>query len=137
MAREYQIKSAEDFTPQINYQAELNAAQYQAVSSQPGPMLVIAGAGSGKTRTLTYRVAYLVEHGVSPENILLLTFTNKAAKEMMRRVEDLVAHDFSRMWGGTFHHVGHRILRRNGDRIGLKKNFTIFDQEDSKDLVKA
>ncbi len=137
MSREYQLKPSDTHTPQINYEAELNAEQYRAVSSKPGPMLVIAGAGSGKTRTLTYRVAYLVEHGVSPENILLLTFTNKAAKEMMRRVEDLVPHDFSRMWGGTFHHVGHRILRRNGDRIGLKKNFTIFDQEDSKDLIKA
>ncbi|MEM6821291.1 MAG: ATP-dependent helicase, partial [Verrucomicrobiota bacterium] len=137
MTIHYSLKPSGGYTPQINYEAELNPEQYKAVSSKPGPMLIIAGAGSGKTRTLTYRVAYLVEHGVAPEKILLLTFTNKAAKEMMRRVEDLVPHDFSRMWGGTFHHVGHRLLRRHGEDIGIKKNFTIFDQEDSKDLINA
>lgn len=137
MSREYHIKPGTVPSLQINYEAELNEDQFRAVTSPPGPLLVIAGAGSGKTRTLTFRVAYLVEKGAAPENILLLTFTNKAAKEMMRRVQDLVPADFSRMWGGTFHHVGHRILRSHGDRVGLKKNFTIFDQEDSKDLIKA
>ncbi|MEO0453735.1 MAG: UvrD-helicase domain-containing protein [Verrucomicrobiota bacterium] len=138
MSFHYTLKpSSTHSSPQIDYQAELNEEQYRAATAKPGPLLVIAGAGSGKTRTLTYRVGYLVEHGVNPENILLLTFTNKAAKEMMRRVEDLLPHDFSQMWGGTFHHVGHRLLRRFGQHLGLEKNFTILDQEDSKDLVAA
>ncbi|MGF1677559.1 MAG: ATP-dependent helicase [Candidatus Methylacidiphilales bacterium] len=137
MEREYQLRPAGTAAPRIRYEAELNTEQFRAVTAPPGPLLVIAGAGSGKTRTLTYRVAYLVEHGVAPENILLLTFTNKAAKEMMRRVEDLVPQDFSRMWGGTFHHVGHRLLRRHAAAAHLDPGFTIFDQEDSKDLVAA
>jgi DNA helicase-2/ATP-dependent DNA helicase PcrA len=138
MSVDYTLKSAGGSRPtHINYRDELNDEQYQAVTSAPGPLLVIAGAGSGKTRTLTYRVAYLVEKGIDPERILLLTFTNKAAKEMLRRVEDILPHDFSRMWGGTFHHVGHRLLRRFGDKIGLSRSFTILDQEDSKDLIQA
>lgn len=138
MSFDYTLKShARGREPHIQYRAELNDDQYEAVTSQPGPLLVIAGAGSGKTRTLTYRVAYLVEKGVTPDRILLLTFTNKAAKEMLRRVEDILPDDFSRMWGGTFHHVGHRILRRFGEKIGLSRQFTILDQEDSKDLIGA
>ena len=86
--------------PTIDYAQELNAEQLEAVTAPPGPMLVIAGAGSGKTRTLTYRVAWLVEHGVAPESILLLTFTNKASKEMLARVGSLLPHDLSRLWGG-------------------------------------
>ncbi len=121
----------------LDYASLLNEDQLAAVSAPPGPILVIAGAGSGKTRTLTYRVAWLVEHGVSPENILLLTFTNKAAKEMLRRVEDLLPHDMSRLWGGTFHHVGHRLIRRHADRLELDRNFSILDREDAKDLVAA
>ncbi len=123
--------------PQIDYAALLNEQQLEAVTAKPGPILVIAGAGSGKTRTLTYRVAYLMEHGVSPEEILLLTFTNKAAKEMLRRVGDLLPQDISRLWGGTFHHIGHRILRRHADLIGLDQGFSILDREDAKDLVAA
>ncbi len=138
MSFDYTLKSAGGgSSTHINYRSELNDDQFEAVTSTPGPLLVIAGAGSGKTRTLTYRVAYLVEKGTDPERILLLTFTNKAAKEMLRRVEDILPHDFSRMWGGTFHHVGHRLLRRFGDRVGLERSFTIFDQEDSKDLIQA
>jgi DNA helicase-2/ATP-dependent DNA helicase PcrA len=99
---------------------------------------VIAGAGSGKTRTLTYRVAYLVEQGVAPEQILLLTFTNKASKEMLARVASLLPHDLSRLlWGGTFHHVGNRILRRHADRVGYAKDYTILDREDAEDLISA
>jgi DNA helicase-2/ATP-dependent DNA helicase PcrA len=123
--------------PRIDYRSLLNGEQYAAVSAAPGPLLVIAGAGSGKTRTLTYRVAWLVEHGVSPENILLLTFTNKAAREMLRRVEDLLPHDISRLWGGTFHHVGHRLIRRHADLLGLDKNFNILDRDDAKELIAA
>ena len=120
----------------IDYRGELNEPQYQAVTAPPGPSLVIAGAGSGKTRTLTYRVAYLLEQGVRPERILLLTFTNKAAREMMERVNALLGEETS-VWGGTFHSIGHRILRRHADAIGFQRDFTILDREDSKDLVKA
>jgi DNA helicase-2/ATP-dependent DNA helicase PcrA len=123
--------------PSIDYAGLLNPEQYEAVSAPPGPVLVIAGAGSGKTRTLTYRVAWLVEHGVEPERILLLTFTNKAAKEMLRRVGDLLPQDMSRLWGGTFHHVGHRLLRRHAREAGLEPSFGILDREDSKDLLSA
>src|SRR2546426_7930829 len=92
----------------VDYAGDLNAQQHSAVTALPGPALVIAGAGSGKTRTLTYRVAYLLEQGVPPDRILLLTFTNKAAKEMMRRVADILGTDISSLWGGTFHSVGNR-----------------------------
>src|SRR6266481_8173958 len=87
---------------------------YAAVTAPPGPLLVIAGAGSGKTRTLTYRVAYLLENGIDPRNILLLTFTNKAARQMLDRVVNLLPVDASGLWGGTFHSVGNRMLRRHG-----------------------
>src|SRR5216684_4236579 len=97
----------------IDYAAELNEQQYAAVTAPPGPALVIAGAGSGKTRTLIYRVAFLLEQGIPPESILLLTFTNKAAKEMMRRVADLLGQELGALWGGTFHSVGNRVLRRH------------------------
>jgi DNA helicase II / ATP-dependent DNA helicase PcrA len=100
-------------------------------------MLVIAGAGSGKTRTLTYRVAWLVEHGVPPERILLLTFTNKAAREMLRRVEGLLPHDISAIWGGTFHHIGNRMLRRHAKLLGYEPDFTILDRDDQKELLDA
>ncbi len=119
----------------IDYRKELNEQQYAAVTAGDGPMLVIAGAGSGKTRTLTYRVAWLVEHGVAPERILLLTFTNKAAKEMLRRVESLLPTDISAIWGGTFHHVGNRLLRRHAKLLGYGNDFTILDREDASDML--
>ncbi len=126
--------------PEIDFRAELNEEQYQAVTAEPGPALVLAGAGSGKTRTLTYRVAYLLSKGVAPGEILLLTFTNKAAREMLHRVEDLTGVPARRFWGGTFHHVGHRILRVHGEPVGFKSGFTILDQSDAEsflgDLVK-
>ena len=138
MPRDYQLK---EFRPkvdfQIDYAGELNEQQHAAVTAAPGPSLVIAGAGSGKTRTLTYRVAYLIESGIKPENILLLTFTNKAAHEMMGRVRELLGSDLAELWGGTFHSIGHRLLRRNADRIGFRRDFTILDREDSKDLLKT
>src|SRR5580693_437277 len=87
---------------QIDYAKELNEQQHAAVTAPPGPALVIAGAGSGKTRTLTYRVAFLLEQGIPPESILLLTFTNKAAREMMRRVTELLGQELKSLWGGTF-----------------------------------
>src|SRR6266536_3118481 len=99
--------------------------------------LVIAGAGAGKTRTLIYRVAFLLEQGIPADRILLLTFTNKAAKEMMRRVADLLGGDISALWGGTFHSVGNRILRRHADLLGYARDFTILDREDARDLIAA
>ncbi|MES2308526.1 MAG: ATP-dependent helicase [Verrucomicrobiota bacterium] len=121
----------------IDYAKELNEDQYQAVTAPPGAILVIAGAGSGKTRTLTYRVAYLVENGVEPENILLLTFTNKAAKEMLHRVTNLLPHDISNLWGGTFHHVCNRLLRRHAELIGYGRDYTISDRDDAKDCLES
>lgn len=121
----------------IDYEKELNQDQYPAVTAPPGPVLVIAGAGSGKTRTLTYRVAYLVENGVEPENILLLTFTNKAAKEMLHRVTSLLPHDLSQLWGGTFHHVCNRLLRRHAELIGYSRDYTILDRDDAKDCLES
>ena len=138
MAREYVLQPyRESVQLQIDYEAELNDAQRAAVTALPGPALVIAGAGSGKTRTLTYRVAYLLEQGVPADRILLLTFTNKAAKEMMGRVTDLIGQDMSELWGGTFHSIGHRVLRRHSETLGFNRSFTIQDREDAKGLVNA
>ncbi len=138
MAREYVLQPyRESIKLQIDYEAELNDAQRSAVTALPGPALVIAGAGSGKTRTLTYRVAYLLEQGVPADRILLLTFTNKAAKEMMGRVSDLIGHDMSDLWGGTFHSIGHRVLRRHAEDLGFNRSFTIQDREDAKGLINA
>ena len=109
--------------PAIDFRAALNDEQFAAVTAPPGPMLVLAGAGSGKTRTLTYRVAYLLAQGVRPHEILLLTFTNKAAKEMLHRVQDLTGYEPGRFWGGTFHSIGNRALRMFGESLGLPKNF--------------
>jgi DNA helicase II / ATP-dependent DNA helicase PcrA len=121
----------------VDYAAELNEQQLAAVTAAPGPLLVIAGAGSGKTRTLTYRVAYLLENGIDPRNILLLTFTNRAAREMLGRVANLMPVDASGLWGGTFHSIGNRILRRHGSALGYSSGFTIMDREDQKDLIDA
>ncbi len=118
----------------LNYEKELNKEQHAVVMHAKGPMLVLAGAGTGKTRTVTYRVARLIETGIRPENILLLTFTNKAAKEMMRRVEFLIGRNIQGLWGGTFHHIGNMFLRKHYLPIGYKQGFSILDREDTKDL---
>src|SRR5262245_28157529 len=138
MPREYVLqpfRAAVDF--QIDYATELNPQQHAAVTAPPGPSLVLAGAGAGKTRTLIYRVAFLLEQGIPADRILLLTFTNKAAREMMRRVTDLLGGDLGPLWGGTFHSIGHRFLRRHADLVGYGKDFTILDREDAKDLLKT
>ncbi len=124
---------------QIDYPKELNPQQHAAVTASPGAALVIAGAGSGKTRTLIYRVAYLLEQGIPADKILLLTFTNKAAKEMMRRVGDLLGSDpaGAGLWGGTFHSIGNRVLRRHARLLGYQSDFSIMDREDAKDLLNA
>jgi DNA helicase-2/ATP-dependent DNA helicase PcrA len=138
MSREYVLEPfRREIALQIDYAKELNEQQLAAVTAPPGPALVIAGAGSGKTRTLTFRVAYLLEQGIPPEKILLLTFTNKAAREMMRRVNDILGQDLTSLWGGTFHSIGNRILRKHAPRVGLRPDFTILDREDTKDLIKA
>jgi DNA helicase-2/ATP-dependent DNA helicase PcrA len=138
MTREYVVHGVGGGMPlRIDYAAELNPQQLAAVTAPPGPALVLAGAGSGKTRTLTYRVAYLIERGVSPERLLLLTFTNKAAREMMGRVTELVGSEPSRLWGGTFHSIGARVLRSHAELLGYRPDFTILDREDSEALLKA
>lgn len=134
----YKIKKeAEPKDFKIDYEKELNPEQLRAVTSSEGPCLVLAGAGSGKTRTIVYRVAYLLERGVDPENILLVTFTNKAAREMMTRVEMLLGYKPVGLWGGTFHSVANRVLRKYADRVGFQKNFTIMDEEDAKDMLRV
>lgn len=119
----------------IKYEELLNEQQQKVVFHDSGPMLVLAGAGTGKTRTLTYRVARLLESGVHPENMLLLTFTNKAAREMMGRVGNLMGKYPDGLWGGTFHHVGSRILRKHSQEIGFPERFSIMDTEDARILM--
>ena len=119
----------------IDYSAALNAQQLAAVTAGEGPSLVIAGAGSGKTRTLVYRVAYLIDSGVDPSNILLLTFTRKSAQEMLARVGDLIGARSQRVCGGTFHSVANLLLRRYGRSIGVEPGFTILDRGDAEDLI--
>ena len=120
---------------QIDYKNELNTAQYEAVTSVNGPHLIIAGAGTGKTRTVVYRVAYLVELGVKPEHILLLTFTRRAAQEMLRRAAILLDYRCEKVSGGTFHSFANSILRRHAPLLGYDRSYTILDQGDAEDVV--
>jgi DNA helicase-2/ATP-dependent DNA helicase PcrA len=134
--KKYKLKTpARDQQFSVNYQQELNPEQLEVVMTGDGPLLVIAGAGSGKTRTLTYRVARLIESGVDPATILLVTFTNKASKEMLHRVELLISMNTRKLWGGTFHHIANRTLRSKAHLLGYDNNFTILDREDSKELT--
>src|SRR6478609_707221 len=137
--RKYTLKPAPRPKKQyrVQYEQELNSEQLEVVMAGEGPMLVIAGAGSGKTRALTYRVSRLIEDGVDPSAILLLTFTNKAAREMLSRVEQLVTIDTRRIWGGTFHSVGNRLLRQHAEAIGYRSNFSILDDEDAKEMMES
>lgn len=121
----------------MNYLDELNANQKKAVLHKIGPCLVIAGAGSGKTRVLTYRIAHLIKEGTDPFSILALTFTNKAAKEMKKRIEKIVGTDARSLWMGTFHSIFARILRSEGHKLGYPPNFVIYDTQDSKSLIKS
>ncbi len=120
---------------QIDYKNELNAGQYEAATSVNGPHLIIAGAGTGKTRTIVYRVAHLVELGVKPEHILLLTFTRKAAQEMLRRASILLDHRCENVAGGTFHSFANMILRKHAQQVGYDRSFTILDQGDAEDVI--
>ena len=138
MAREYKLQRKKPISASgIDYKKELNPEQFGAVTSPPGKALVIAGAGSGKTRTLTYRVSWLLDQGQDAKNILLLTFTNKAAREMVERVRHLVPGDVSDLWAGTFHSICNRILRRHAEEIGFSKSFSILDRDDQKSLMSA
>lgn len=121
----------------MSYLDSLNPAQKEAVTHIEGPLMVIAGPGSGKTRVLTYRIAFLMEQGLEPFNILALTFTNKAAREMRKRIEGVVGNEARNLWMGTFHSVFARILRIEHERIGYPANFTIYDTEDSRKLIRT
>jgi len=129
--------SSPPFRSHIDYEGDLNSQQYAVVTAGEGPILVVAGAGSGKTRTLTYRVAHLVDRGVPPAGIVLCTFTNKAAREMLTRVENLVEGNLRQVWGGTFHHLANRLLREHCSRLGYEESYIILDQEDSRELMAA
>lgn len=138
MSKRYVIKRPDAVVPEklARFRAELNEEQFRVATATPGAALVVAGAGSGKTRAITYRVAYLIEQGVSPARIMLATFTNRAAREMLRRVEMLTSGgDVRRVWGGTFHRIANLILRRHAASIGYESNYTILDSEDAKDFV--
>ena len=113
----------------------MNEQQYNAVTSVDGPQLIIAGAGTGKTRTLVYRVAYLVENGVKPESILLMTFTRKSAQEMMKRASNILDERCNRVSGGTFHSFSNYILRKYAELIEYSNNFTVIDRADSESLI--
>jgi DNA helicase-2/ATP-dependent DNA helicase PcrA len=137
MSRRYQLKTATPPARALNYEGLLNDQQIAVVEAGEGPILVIAGAGSGKTRTLTWRVARLLADGVAPESILLLTFTNKAAREMLSRVAEVCRVDARNLTGGTFHHVAHQVLREHGGELGYAKGYSILDREDSRDVMTA
>ena len=122
----------------MNYIDELNRNQRDAVLYNEGHSMVIAGAGSGKTRVLTYKIAYLLEQGIDPSNILALTFTNKAAGEMKERISKVVGFSSAnRLWMGTFHSVFSRILRSESALLGYSRNFTIYDSADSQSLIRS
>jgi len=122
----------------IDYKNKLNPEQYKGVTTTEGPVLVLAGAGSGKTRLLTHKISYLIEHiGIDPSSIMAVTFTNKAANEMKERVRNLINMDISSLWIGTFHSLSGRILRREAESVGLNSSFSIYDADDSIRLVKS
>src|SRR5262245_33873244 len=115
---------------------DLNEAQREAATAPDGFNLILAGPGSGKTRVITYRVAYLIARGVPAGSILLVTFTRRASREMVGRLEGLIGPEATKVWAGTFHHIGNRILRRHAGRLGYAPNFTILDSEDQLDLIR-
>lgn len=136
--KKYILKQPKErISTKIEYAKHLNPEQLKVVMNADGPCLVLAGAGSGKTRTLIYRVAYILEKGIRPNNILLATFTNKAARQMKDRVEILLKKHVKDLWCGTFHHIGNRILRMYGAQIGIKADYNIMDEEDARTLIKA
>ncbi|HVO51637.1 MAG TPA: ATP-dependent helicase [Thermoanaerobaculia bacterium] len=135
--RKYVLRRTAAKSYRVDYARELNEEQKAVVFAPDGPTLVVAGAGSGKTRTLVYRVSRLIEDGADPSSLLLLTFTNRAAREMKRRVESLIGADLVRATAGTFHSVASRLLRPHAELLGFRPNFTILDSEDTKDLLES
>jgi len=133
--KEFTLSAEHNGRNQIDYKNELNKEQFEVVENGDGAVLVLAGAGSGKTRTITYRVAWLLDHGVQPNSILLLTFTNKAARQMVERIENLFGEFPKGLWSGTFHSIANRLLRTYAPYLGYESNFSILDQEDSRDLI--
>jgi DNA helicase II / ATP-dependent DNA helicase PcrA len=136
--KKYVLKRDQGSLPErlTRYKSELNEEQFRVVTAQPGAALVVAGAGTGKTRVITYRVAYLIEQGVAPQRIVLATFTNRAAREMLRRVETLTgSQNVHRVWGGTFHRIANLTLRRHAVSIGFDSNYSILDSEDARDFL--
>jgi DNA helicase-2/ATP-dependent DNA helicase PcrA len=131
----YVLKTAPPVKPPFDLERELNPQQRAVVEAPPGELLILAGAGTGKTRTLTYRVARLIAAGCKPERTMLVTFTNRAAREMVGRVESLLGLDMRRCSAGTFHHVGHRLLRRHGEALGFGSDFGILDPDDGRELI--
>lgn len=137
MAR-YVVKRDRSALPErlTRYKSELNDEQFRVVTAPPKAALVVAGAGTGKTRAITYRVAYLIEQGVSPQRIMLATFTNRAAREMLRRVESLTgSNNVHRVWGGTFHRIANLVLRRHAASIGYDQSYSILDSEDAREMI--
>ncbi len=136
--KKYVVKRDRSSLPEklTRYKSELNEEQFRVVTAPPKATLVVAGAGTGKTRAITYRVAYLIEQGVSPQRILLATFTNRASREMLRRVEQLTgSQNVHRVWGGTFHRIANMMLRRHAVSIGFDSNYSILDSEDARDMI--
>ncbi len=134
--RKIKLRSTIDDRLRAQFGSDLNPTQREAAMAPDGANLILAGPGSGKTRVITYRVAYLIARGVPAESILLVTFTRRAAREMVSRLEGLIGAQAGRVWAGTFHHIGHRILRKSAEVLGYAPNFTILDSEDAQDLVK-
>ena len=134
--RKIRLKSPLNARLAEHFQRELNDSQRAAATAPDGYNLILAGPGSGKTRVITYRVAYLIAAGVPPESIMLVTFTRRAAREMVRRMEALIGQQAGRVWAGTFHHIGNRLLRRAAGLLGYQPNFTILDSEDQLDLIR-
>ena len=134
--RKIRLKSPLNARLAEHFQRELNDSQRAAVTAPDGYNLILAGPGSGKTRVITYRVAYLIATGVPAGSIMLVTFTRRAAREMVRRMESLIGQQASQVWAGTFHHIGNRLLRRAAPLLGYQPNFTILDSEDQLDLIR-
>jgi DNA helicase II / ATP-dependent DNA helicase PcrA len=134
--RKIRLKKASDDRLAARFTEDLNDSQRAAATAPDGYNLILAGPGSGKTRVITYRVAYLIARGVPPESILLVTFTRRAAREMVGRLETLIGTAAAKVWAGTFHHIGNRLLRRSAKLLGFGANFSILDGEDQQDLIK-
>ncbi len=134
--RKIRLKSTPASRLGEHFQRELNESQRAAVTAPDGYNLILAGPGSGKTRVITFRVAYLIANGVPADSIMLVTFTRRAAREMVHRLESLIGEQANRVWAGTFHHIGNRLLRRAAPLLGYQPNFTILDGEDQLDLIR-